>query len=149
MTWTAFFKSNPFTYGFRTGAATLILGTVGTVHIALKFASECSAVVDSCDAAVGEDISVSELTANLEIHNHSTTITLHDISAPFPEGLTDIINQLNELPVLCFYGPLAIGLGVTIAVSLAIASTIAVAVHIKEHDENREEDGAYLRLPNA
>lgn len=146
MTWSAFFKSNSFKYGFCTGATGLALGGGGTVILSLNIASKCSAVVNQIVSVTSEDIYIPELKAVYSIRNFSETITLHDISAPFPSSLTDTINQLNEVPGYCFAVTMTIGFCLTIAISLALASIIAVMVHNKPLDENEDTERRYLSL---
>lgn len=149
MTWSSFFKSRSFTYGSRAAATGLVLGTAGTVVIALNIASKCSSVVDLCVAEVDKNINIPEVEAVVEIRNHSMPITVYDINAPFPAALSDVVKQLNELPIYCFYAPMFIGLCITFAISLSLASAIAVAIHIKDQDENSSTSISYEALSSV
>ncbi len=149
MTWSSFFKSRSFTQGSCAAATGFLVGTGGTIAIALKMASECSLAVDLCVSGVGQDINIPQVEAQLDIRNHSTSITFYDINVPLPSSLTDIVDQLNALPVYCFYAPFAIGMCLTIAISLSLASAIALAIHIKDQDEQVESRYKYSLLPST
>lgn len=133
MTWTSFFKSRAFKYGFFSGGLGFAAGAGSSAAIALKMASLCSTAVNSFISHVGNNIIIDNVNVTVHFEEYSANLTLDDITAALPEGWSDILKQANNLPSYCFSAPFTIGLCITAAASLALASSVTAAIHI--HDE--------------
>lgn len=151
MTWAAFFKSNSFTYGYRTAVAGLVVGIGSSYGVALKIAADCSEKVNEVLSQTGKDINIPQFTVELEHNNYSKPITVYNVNIPFPSDWMERLDKLNDLPTYCFYIPFTLGSFATLLVSLVLAHTVMVAVSIKEQQE--EEPPAiqqgYMNLNNV
>ena len=141
MTLGTFFKSPPIKSGVIAGGIGLTIGMSGSFAIALKLSSYCSAAVDEFLDTLKQNITISELTATIDIKGHSTQLTLTDINAVLPDGVSHIMTHLNDVPDYCFSAPFAIGVCITLAASLALASCVATSVSTyAQKDEKYEHD---------
>ena len=147
MTWGTFFSSPPIKAGAIAGGMGVIFGIGGSAFIALNLSSKCSVAVDDFLSTLGENVTISELTAMLSVRGHSTLVTLTDINAVLPASVSNIIANLDDIPKYCFVAPFTIGVCLTLAASMALASCVLVGVDIHERKKEDEESSHYAFTP--
>lgn len=146
MTWATFFRSSQGR-GILAGIVTVIIGTTLSATFALKFATCVSTEINDFLDSMGENFTISKLTADLLVKNRTLTITLNNINAALPSDILDMAENLgNLLSNQCFTLPLIFGLIFTVIIALEITNLVDRFFQYIQNNNKKSDD--YELLPN-
>lgn len=150
MTWCSFFNEKPCSYALRTGVFVLLLGSSISLLLALHLASNCADTAEDMASGLASDINVPTLTADVNFHQYSTTVTMTNIEAEIPENILDKVGSIeHQMPHFCFEIALSLFLVFTALFALVCANWRFTIVKYQQDKERRDAytiDG-YALLP--